>query len=437
MMNVWTGSRCSSRLGVLLAMALMVGGARATAQEPVDRLTLSAPVTHSDWMLRDGLEWGPAGVKHMLDACKASGWSRVYWRTLDGGRSLYHSALMDPQGKWDEDNFWNPALPADRELMEGYTKGMTPESRQALLAKVERYDYATFDTLAQAVRYGHEIGLEVHAWISINEDDHGWGLESRFSKAHPETRWRKRDNTFYHSQQSFAFPEVMAYKLAIVEEIIGKYEVDGIFLDWIRTGDVRDNPQNDRDGVADRGYEDPLVRGFVAKYGEDPHAIANGDERWVRFRAEPHTDFMRRVRKLVNAKRPGMPVAVMVMHPWGYRGAHDKIDGNLRGMLLDVATWAREGLMDSAVAAGYYMDGGTPERAYNALKAETGGLVDVWFYGWVPSSVEGFEHDFGLARKLGAKQILFWEADYIDGRENKEALQRAMRLHALGLQAED
>jgi len=27
----------------------------------------------------------------------------------------------------------------------------------------------------------------------------------------------------------------------------------------------------------------------------------------------------------------------------------DKIDGNLRGLLLDVNAWAREGLMDSAV----------------------------------------------------------------------------------------
>ena len=46
----------------------------------------------------------------------------------------------------------------------------------------------------------------------------------------------------YHSQQSFAYPEVMAYKLAIVEEILTNYAVNGIFLDWIRTGDVRDIP---------------------------------------------------------------------------------------------------------------------------------------------------------------------------------------------------
>ena len=41
----------------------------------------------------------------------------------------------------------------------------------------------------------------------------------------------------------------------------------------------------------------------------------------------------------------------MVANPWQYRGNMDKIDGNLHGLLLDVNTWAREGLMDSAVAA--------------------------------------------------------------------------------------
>ena len=50
---------------------------------------------------------------------------------------------------------------------------------------------------------------------------------------------------------------------------------------------------------------------------------------------------------------------------------------HVAGMLLDDETWAREGLMDEAVAAGYYMPGGTPELAYDALKKETGVTVNV------------------------------------------------------------
>ena len=75
------------------------------------------------------------------------------------------------------------------------------------------------------------------------------------------------------------------------------------------------------------GYEEPLLKGFRAKYGADPHDLPNGEDRWVRFRAEPHIAFMRAVRKLI---KPGIPLSVMVAHPWFYRGLRDKIDGNLR-----------------------------------------------------------------------------------------------------------
>jgi hypothetical protein len=108
----------------------------------------------------------------------------------------------------------------------------------------------------------------------------------------------------------------------------------------------------------------------------------------------------------------------------------NRIDGNLRGYLLDVATWAREGLMDAAVAAGYYRDGGTPEMAYQALKKETEDKVDIWSYAWVPQNPGDFQRDFALAQRLAAKQILFWEADYIDDRAQAAELKALMARHA-------
>ena len=395
-----------------------------------ESLILSAPLTHSDWVLKAGIPWGEPGVRHMLDACKACGWSRVYWRALDGGRSLYQSKLMRPQGKWDDDNFWDPKTDAGRQALQRFTPNLTLEQRATVRDKMKVYDYAHFDSLAAAVQYGHQIGLQVHAWVSINEDDHGWGLQSEFSKKHPEYRWRHRDGRPYFSQLSFAFPAVRKYKLAVLKELLRNYPIDGLFLDWIRTGDVRDNPQTDARGVADSGYEDPLIAQCKSTFGFDPHELPNGDERWVRLRAQPQTEFMRAARKLARSQKRPIPVAVMVGHPWHYRGLMDKIDGNLRGLLLDVNTWAREGLMDSAVAAGYYRDAGTPELAYRALKRETEGKVDVWSYAWVPQTVADFQRDFALAQQLGAKQILFWEADYIDDRPQAAELKAAMSSHA-------
>jgi uncharacterized lipoprotein YddW (UPF0748 family) len=299
-----------------------------------------------------------------------------------------------------------------------------------LVARAMALDYAGTDTLADAVRIGHELGLEVHAWLTINEDDHGWGWPSRFTLAHPECRWVRRDGRRYHSQLSFAFAEVQQYKLELVRELLA-YPVDGLLLDWIRTGDIRDNPQNDQDGVADYGYEAPLVESYRARYARDPRDGANGEEDWVRWRAEPITAFMRGVRQEVqqHARRPRL--AAMVHHRWAYRGlpAEGPIDGSLRGILCDIRTWAREGLVDELVAAGYYREEGTPEAGYHWLAEETEGRVPLWLYAWVPQEEADLARDLALAQRLGAAQILFWEADYIDFRPAEKAglLSAAMR----------
>ena len=71
-----------------------------------------------------------------------------------------------------------------------------------------------------------------------------------------------------------------------------------------------------------------------------------------------------------------------------------------------------------------------PEMAYQALAKETEGKVDVWTYAWVPQNVGEFQQDFDLARRVTAKQILFWEADYIDDRAQAAEIKTIMSQHA-------
>lgn len=360
------------------------------------KVLLASPITHSDWMLRKPAPaWGPEGVRQILDRCKQCGWKRVYWRCFDGGRALYCSRLMQPAHGYDEDNYHR-----DRDS-------------KWVLEKLAPYDWGSFDAFAEAISHGHKIGLEVHAWLSINEDDHAWGLTSRFTRENPDSRWVRRDGKPFRSQQSFAFEKVRTYKLALVKEILA-YKPDGIFFDWIRTGDIRDNPHTDAAGITIYGYERPNVEAFRAKYGVDPTSVPNADERWVRVRAEPQTVFMREAHGLIKKTSPGMPITAMVHNPWGYRGRPDDTPykDNLRGLLLDTRTWANERLIDGIVAAGYYRSGGSPEAAYRALQNETDGKVPVWLFGWIRSK-DQFLGDVKLAERLKAPQLLLWESDYI------------------------
>jgi hypothetical protein len=364
----------------------------------------------------------------MLDTCKQCGWSHIYWRVFDAGVSTYMSKLLRPGDEAEVDNFFAPRNDHDLALQRMISP--VPPARNAeVLAKLNEMRYADFDSFACAIKYGHEIGLKIHAWATINEDDHGWGWPSKFTKANPQYRWVRRDNTPYRSQLSFAFPAVREYKLGLIKELL-EYDLDGLFLDWIRTGDVRDNPQTDQDGVADSGYEQPNIEAFTTKTNTNPHHVPNDDDRWVRLRAEPQTIFMRSVRKLVSQQPKKVPIAVMVGHPWHYRGLHDPIDGNLRGLLLDVATWANEGLMDAAIPAGYYLGDGNATKAFQSLAAETKNKVDLWYYAWVPQTPDEFANDFTAATQLGAKRMLLWEADYIDDRPNADLLKIFMSAKA-------
>jgi hypothetical protein len=350
------------------------------------------------WFGKPGeIEYGAKSVHYIIDRCKQFGWKRLYWRCFDGGLAHFKSKLMEPASVgYSADNY---------SAWAGYWDA-------AKMAKISKA-YETFDELAEAVRYGHQAGVEVHAWLTINEDDHGWGIMSKFSREHPEYRWVKRFLLPYNSQLSFGFEAVREYKLGLLKEILA-YDIDGVFFDWIRTGDLRNEPQATPDGTADFGYEKPLVEEFEKKYSIKPTEVPNDDERWVRLRAAPQTEFMRLAHDLIKAKDHSLPISVMGQHPWSFRGETPRINGNLNGLLLDFHEWAREGWIDAAVPAGYYTKGATPEMAYAYMKDLVGKYCPIWLFTWVPPDTAQFHEGLELAQKLGARQILQWESNYID-----------------------
>lgn len=381
------------------------------------RRVLSTPVTHTDWILHEeGPRCDRSGVEYMLRRCAAFGIRRVYWRALDGRFANYPSRLVEPG---------NYARVADSDQ---YGAGLFAPPPNGFPDRYLSIDHQQFDSIEAAIEIGRRLGIEIHLWVTINEDEHGAGIGSRFSREHPECRWVARDGRRYRSQLSFAFPEVREYKLGLVRELL-RYEPDGLFLDWIRTGDVRDNPQADSDGWADFGYEEPNLRRFREQYGVDAGDVDPHDARWLACRAEPVTAFMERVRADARASGSELPVTVMTHHPWSYRGVlpgmdgyeqhgwmgGNRVNGSLAGLLCDVRTWAERDLIDGAVAAGYYVGEGNAERAHAYLKAETGGRVPIVLYCWMPKGVSDFHDCAAAAERAGAQEMLFWEGDFLDG----------------------
>ena len=163
--------------------------------------------------------WGDAASATCSTPAKpAAGRASTGASSTAAARST-HSQLAASRGKWDVDNFClGPATKTETRFAKVHA-GIPPSQRQDILTASTR-STTPLRLPRRRRRYGHQIGLKIHAWVTINEDDHGWGWPSEFTKHHPEFRWVRRDGTPYHSQLSFAFPEVRDYKLAILEELL-------------------------------------------------------------------------------------------------------------------------------------------------------------------------------------------------------------------------
>jgi hypothetical protein len=288
------------------------------------------------------------------------------------------------------------------------------------LKQFEQFDYGKFDSLAAAVKYGHEIGLQIHAWLSVNEDDHGWGWRSEFVKAHPQFRWVRRDGRVYTSQLSFAFPEVRAYKLSILKELLDGYAVDGLFLDWIRTGDIRDNPQNHpENGLADYGYEMPNVEAFRQRTGKSParrpgrrRNLGEGPRRRHHALHARREEARERPRPQGPRLRHGRPPLAL---PRRRREDRRQRQGPAAGR--DDVERTKAGSTAGRRSRRLLRDGGTAETAVTkALREETATTVRSGPTAWVPQRTRRrVRPRLQLAQSVGAGRSSSGAADYIEG----------------------
>lgn len=159
---------------------------------------------------------------------------------------------------------------------------------------------------------------EIEPWVSMRmndahftEDPDHW-LHSTFWRERPQ--WRRmggRGFGGFDQQLDYARPEVREHHLALVRELLQRYDPDGIELDWMRWP-------------------------YHFKPGHEQEGGRCLDE------------FMLRVRRLVEARsaKRGHPINVSVRVPATPEAA--------RGLGLDAVAWARRGLIDVLVPAPFH-----------------------------------------------------------------------------------
>lgn len=214
----------------------------------------------------------------------------------------------------------------------------------------------SYDAMDGFVRICHEYGIEVHAWvenffIGTVEAQEQANLEL---SAHFEGRWlkdRNGKNTFFYtaSNTNFIFlnpydKEVRTLLIDFYREIITKYDIDGLHLDYIRFPELNY-------GSDDFGYNDDIVSAWQKENQTtvDPATLKSGSlyQSWIKFRQEIINSFVAEVYQMVSETDSSVWLSAAV-----YPGVPDiKND-----IFQDCANWVENGYMDELFSMSYGED---------------------------------------------------------------------------------
>jgi uncharacterized lipoprotein YddW (UPF0748 family) len=290
-------------------------------QFPLDR-KVAQPEIRAVWLdrgtiVRAGSE---AGLAQVFDRLAQAGINTVFFETLNASYPIYPSKIAPQQ---------NP-------LIRGW------------------------DPLASGVKLAKQRKMEIHAWVwafaagNIRHNEL-LGINTNYPgpvlAANPD--WAGYDNRGElippgQGKQFFdpANPQVREYLLSIYKEIVTKYDVDGLQLDYIRY------PFQDSDAGRTFGYGKAARSRFQQLYGVDPMKISpnQGDiwQKWTEYRTQQIDSFVTLVSQELRQQRPNLTLSVAVF-PLPERDRINKIQQHWE-------VWARRGDIDLIVPMTYALE---------------------------------------------------------------------------------
>jgi uncharacterized lipoprotein YddW (UPF0748 family) len=211
-----------------------------------------------------------------------------------------------------------------------------------------------FDALAYLVAAAHQAGIEVHAWATTlaiwndapppAEPDHTFNMHGlnatgrdAWLMATPEGNMLA--DVYYLDP---GHPDVVDYMVAVYEELVANYDLDGVHLDRVRYPGAR------------WGYNPTSVARFLAATGAS-QAPDPADAVWAAWRRDQLTNLMRRIYLATTAIDPHIRVSVALsavdraptdLRPWEETAPYSNHLQDWRG-------WLAEGILDLGLPMNY------------------------------------------------------------------------------------
>ncbi len=340
------------------------------------------------WVVRQAYD-SPAQIAEVMDQVRSAGLNTVLFQVRGNGTAFYRSSI-EP-------------------LAYEYTNGDPG-----------------FDPLSVACREAHRRGLALHAWVNVMP---AWcGGEpppdsDQLYNAHPE--WclydqkgkRQPLGSFYVSLNP-CLPAVRAYLVRVFREIVERYPVDGLHLDYIRF------PTEESPPGSDYPYDPKTLALYKKATGRNPR---DDPARWSEWRTQRVTQLVRDIRSMMRRARPEAKLTAAC--------AAD-IDPAREQHFQDGSAWLRGHLVDLVFVMNYSADPRTFRLRQEAWQRAAAGRPLAAGIGlYLHASDRVTVDQLKLARQWGGAFSLFSSGCLLDGSSRSRQRLTAIRPILLDMQA--
>jgi len=224
------------------------------------------------------------------------------------------------------------------------------------------YNDPGYDPLEIAIEEAHNKGLELHAWFNVFQTSST--IAGSPAREHPEWICRDQNNNPMTSYRSLSpgLKEVRDYTLKVAMEIVNKYDIDGLHLDYIRWNEHSNLSRSQT------GTEKELQRldGFISneeinqinnlsgRYLYDylhPYSagVPNGFSSWENWWRWSVTEFVRALHDSIQQVKPSVKLSAAVLGKYNWSGWQ-----GYGSVFQDAALWYNEGYVDHLMPMHYH-----------------------------------------------------------------------------------
>ncbi len=263
------------------------------------------------------------------------------------------------------------------------------------------HQYPGYDIFDYAVQNAQQRGMEIHAWFNVF---HCSSREPGTPAAeHPEWVCTNQDGKFMTAYRCLSpgLSAVREYLIKVALEVVRKYDIDGLHLDFVRWNEYDEDDMPS--GLMKPNDEEKLIDGLISEdriqrinslgskryiYDvEHPYnqGVPEGFATWADWRRWTVTEFVRTLHDSIQSIKPWvrLSVAALGRYRWdeqiGWDGYHT--------VFQDAALWFNEGYLEQLTPMHYHWL--NPESFYNMLTGPTGnnGVSSCWGY-WIQPGIE-------------------------------------------------